>query len=206
MIKVLTSLNGENGDIKISINTTLLKQYYPNLKGITLNHKDCPKDLKVERVDSTTAMITFSSGLSSDDLGQPNEDGMIGIPTEHAMKIQKVSNIIKEFLDSAIKHCIKTTEFIPLYDFSGDKRNYSFEEMQEDVITAMKNKRNLCVIDKFQDYLDNNVVQKYCFNQHMIDYNKNADEYVDFILLVKAGKLKELREMYSGKLTKTEWF
>lgn len=205
MIKVSTSLNGENGDVRISINTSLIKRFYPNLKGMTLNHKDCPKNLKIERIDSDTALITLSSAVNVDNIS-PNQDGMIGISPEHAIIVQKVLDIVKGFVWGAIKHCIKRTEFIPLYDFAGDERDYSFEEMQNDVVEAMKNKRNLCVIDKFQAYLDNNKTNRYCFNQYMIDYETKADEYVDFVLLAKAGKLEELRKKYSGKLTKTEWF
>lgn len=202
-MKITTSLNGD-GDIRISINTNLIKQFFPNLKGMTLNHRDCPKNVRVEKIDSVTALITIVQGIDMDKLG-PEENGMIGVPTEFAVKIQSVLNIVNEFLRNAVMYCVKRTEFIPLYDFSGTTRNYSFDEMKEDVVKAMQNKRNLCIIDKFQDYLDNEHEHKYCFNQYMIDYNTMADEYVDFILAVKAGKLEELRTKYSGKLTRTEW-
>lgn len=207
MIKVFTSINGETGDVKISIDSNLIGRFFSNLKGLTLNHKDCPPGLKVEKTGNTTALITFPSGINPGILSGQSESGMVGIPTENAMEIQKVTEMVKDFLNQAVKYSIKKTEFIPLYDFTGDSRNYSLSEMQEDVVEALKNKRSLCIIDKFQDYLDNTKSQDYRFNQYLLKYDgESAGEYVDFILMVRSGKIKELREKYSGKLTKTEWF
>ena len=47
---------------------------------------------------------------------------------------------------------------------------------------------------------------KYEFNQHLIDFEKNKSEYADFVLLVRAGKLDEIRKLYKNKLKKTSWF
>ena len=205
MLKLVSGLDGASGNFCIQVTSPLVEQYFPNLCGMMKNDKLSPSGLTVEKIGPSTALIQFPSGAENSIIGEP-EDGRIRISPEAAQQMNNVLNIARRFAAGAIRSISKKTEFIPILDFHSNVRDYSLEEMQSDVIEAMKNKRNLVIIDNFQAYIDNNTSMKYEFNQHLIDFEKNKSEYADFVLLVKAGKLDEIRKLYKNKLKKTSWF
>jgi hypothetical protein len=170
------------------------------------NDKMSPFGLTIDKVSRDSALIQFPpKGGVNPIIGEP-EDGKARVDAAAAEPLNNVLGIARKFVMGAIRHCTKSIEFIPLFDFTGDVRDYSFEEMKTDVVEAIKNKRSLCIIDKFQAYLDNRKDQKYEFNQYLIDFNSNPSEYSDFVLMVRNDKLSELRKIYKNKLKRTSWF
>jgi hypothetical protein len=160
----------------------------------------------VDKVANDSVLIQFPPKGGVNPIIGELEGGKAKVDASAAEPLNNVLDIARKFVMGAIKHCTKSIEFIPLFDFTGDIRNYSFEEMKTDIIEAVKNKRNLCIIDKFQAYLDNQKDQKYEFNQYLIDFNSNPSEYSDFVLMVQNNNLSELRKIYKTKLKRTSWF
>lgn len=197
MLRIVTGLDLPNASLVITVQSTLVAQYFANLNGMLVNDKDAPVGVSIEKRDHDTALISFPV---TGQIIPANENGA-KISIENSERVQKVINIVQRFAMSAVRHQLKNSEFLPLYDFSG---GYSFEELQQDVEAAAKAKRDYIVIDTYQSYLNHTEKATYEFNQYIIPFG--TSEYCDFLLLAKAGKLKELRNLYKDKLKRTSWF
>ena len=206
MVRIVSGIDGNSGNFCVTISSPLVEKYYTNLCGMMKNDKMSPSGLTIDKVASDSVLIQFPPKGGVNPIIGELEGGKAKVDASAAEPLNNVLDIARKFVMSAIKHCTKSIEFIPLFDFTGDIRNYSFEEMKTDIIEAVKNKRNLCIIDKFQAYLDNQKDQKYEFNQYLIDFNSNPSEYSDFVLMVQNNNLSELRKIYKTKLKRTSWF
>lgn len=200
MIKIIAGLDPMNGIFNISVKSPLVTKYFPNLCGMIKDDKECPEGLTIEKLEKDTAIIKFP--ISQEDIVmRSEEEGTARVSPGAASSVSSVISIVRRFAICSVRSILKRSEFLPILDFSG---GYSFEELQKDVISAAKNKRQYIVIDSYQNYLTNTKDMKYEFNQYIIPFG--TSEYCDFLLLARAGKLKEIRETYKPKLKKTSWF
>jgi hypothetical protein len=184
---------GEDGNISLSVTSPLVSRYFSNFRGMLTSSKDSPSGLKVEKAGPDTAIVIFP----------PGEVGMAGPAQGSGMN--SVMAIIRRFVVGSLKYRSKKTEFCPILDFSGgEPGEYSFEQLQKDVLAAIKAKRNLTLIDTYQNYLKNQKEMKYIFNQYDVEYG--TSEYADVVLLIQLGKLSELQKIYKSKLKLTNWF
>jgi hypothetical protein len=198
MMKVIAGLDPNSMQFCVTIISPLMEKYYTNFTGMLKSDKDCPQGLSIIRENLETIHLQFPA--PPDAVKSKEFDGKIAVDKDSVEGMQNVLSIANRFVVAALKYKLKHTEFLPFLDFSG---GYSFEEMQKDVVEAIKAKRDFNLIDTYKNYLDNMKTLKYEFNQYPVKYG--TDEYADIVLLIKSGNLKELQATYKDKLKFTSW-
>ena len=193
MKNIVPSYNPVSGNLEITIEMNLLRKYFSNFEGLISMDKDlAERGCKATQTGSTSALVSIPVDQSSAPVNE-NGVGRIDADSSGVMSLFKVLN---SFVNSAIKKELKITEFIPL---SG----YPVEDLQKDIVAAVEGKRNLCIIGEYSEYLEKQKSGNFSYHQYMIDYG--TEEYVDVAILLKEGKLDELRKLYEPKLVYTEW-
>lgn len=189
----------EKKRVVLNIDMYLLGRYFNNFSGMILKESGIPKDTKVEQLGETTARITFPVDSSSSIFRHSEDHMSIGINMEVMELFQKVIN---SFIGSALRKELKTTEFIPL-------NGYPSENLKVDIQAAVKNKRKLCVIEDYSEYLAMSEPKekggaKYVFHQRIVE--PGTSEYTETAILLYQEKMDELRKMFDGKLQLTSWY
>lgn len=197
-MKINTGMNGDNNNMYVNVSSPLLEKYYSNFTGMIKNDKRAPSDITIEKVGLNTVLVQFP--ISPEFIMGEPKDGKIAVTGEVAVSIEAIIDITNRFTRVALKKILSTTEFCPILDFSG---GYSFEELQEDVKIATKNKRDILVIDSYENYKSGTIGNKYEFNQYSIPYG--TDEYCNFVLSVIRGDIRELQKEYKPKLAYSVW-
>lgn len=191
-MNVSTGFDPDSKKITVTVSTNLLKKYHPNFKGLFQMAQKKPKGLEVNIKGGGRAIISFP--IPEENIKVVGEGkGMVGVDRED---MDGVMEIINRFANSAIRKELKQTEFVPL-------EGYNEESLKEDVKAAVKNKRNLCIIDTYENYLKNEEDRKYEYNQYLVDYG--TDEYMNIAISIATGKLSEVRKQYKKKLKKENW-
>lgn len=227
-MEIKPSYNPESSTFFLEISSNLLESYFNNLRGMLLDKNEF-KNLEVTKKGYDTALITFtvpkedlpinkeraipssiSEMLKSDlpdsiknmisELSADLNEGdvsVVAIPLDDTTNpIGKMNQLINDFINSAIRHKMRTTEFVPLI-------NYPYDKLREDIIAAIKAKRNICLVDDYENYLKSTENKLLEFNQYYIDYI-NSD-YADVAILVNSGKIEEFKKTFSPKLKKISW-
>lgn len=179
--------------IIITVESNLLNKYFPNFSGMVMSDSGVPKNTEVDQSSPTTAIISFPSPLGSPVKKLDEERSAIAIDSRI---IEKFNDIINNFIRCAIRRKLRTTEFIPL---SG----YPVEDLKKDIQEAVKNKRSLCIIKNYDEYLAMENNQKYVFHQYEIEYG--TKDYTEAAILLYQGSMEELREMFEGRLELEDW-
>lgn len=191
-MNIQTGFDPDSKKMTVSVNTNLLKKYHINFKGLFQMAPKKPNGLEVNIKSGNLAIVTFpvpDENIKVMDGGK----GYVGIEKE---VMDGIMGIITKFTSSALRKELKQTEFIPL-------EGYDEDLLKEDIKTAVENKRNLCIIDTYDNYLKNEEKKTYEFNQYQVNYD--TDEYLDVVILIATGKLSELRKLYKKKLKKENW-
>ena len=190
-MKLTPGFNPDKKLIQMQVKTNLLKLYYSNLVGmIDSGEEDLPKGTTIELNEESMATIMFPL---PDSARVDEEQHMAAINPED---IQKVTKLISKFTFLAMRHRLKRTEFIPLY-------GYPVEDLQKDVVAALKNKRNLCIIDTYENYTKLKD-KEYSFPQYNINFG--TSDYSKTVLILKKGDMKALRELWEPKLKSAAWY
>ena len=194
MKNIVPSYNPVSGNLEITIEMNLLRKYFSNFEGLINMDKDLvQKGCTATQTGLTTALISIPVDQS---LTTPPDENGIGRINAEGSGVTSLFKVLNSFVNSAIKKELKITEFIPL---SG----YPIEDLQKDIVAAVKGKRNLCIIGEYSEYLERQKSGVFSYHQYMIDHG--TEEYVDVAILIKEGKLDELRKLYQPKLVYTEW-
>jgi hypothetical protein len=194
MKNIVPSYNPISGNLEITIEMNLLKKYFPNFEGlISMDEELSQKGCTATQTSSTTALVSLPVDKSM--TTPPDENGMGRINADES-GVVSLFKVLNSFVNSAIKKELRITEFIPLH-------GYPVEDLQTDIEAAVKAKRNLCIIGEYEEYLERQRSGNFSYHQYMIDYG--TEEYVDAAILIKDGKLDELRKLYEPKLVYTEW-
>ena len=184
-----------NKRLMIDYSCSLLRDYYEILEVVVKKHKkagNLPKDLEVQKLEESRCILSVSIDIpGSENLS--NGDRVTGIPSEF---MEKIVSIIEDFRNSAIEKELKTTEFIPL-------NGYPLKDLQTDIVEAIKNKRNFCLIDKYSDYKKFSKREITKLRQYKVIYPSN--DYSEVALSIYEGDLKSLREQYIPKLEEIDW-
>ena len=203
-MKVDTGFDPAEKKIVITVQTPLLKRHlslFRELINNSENKKGLPKGLGVENIEglrSDTALVTFP--IQDNDIKSSSElrkSSVIGIKMEY---MESISTEINRFVSIALKRELDSLEFIPL-------KGYPVEDLKNDVQSAVKNKRNLCLIKTYDEYLNsqNNESRKDAFQFHQYIVWYGTDEYTDVAINLFNGELDELREKYEKRLSFTNW-
>lgn len=214
-MKLNSSYNPENNKFVLEVTTNLVNDYFYNLRGMLLDSNEVPKDIEIIKKGNDTAQISFTMlkediekastplpedllkkmgdamGISSGDI----KGGIIN-PETCGGPIKAVDSVIGDFVNAAMNHKMKRTEFLPL-------TGYSEEKLAQDSIAAMENKRDFCIIDKYKNYLKAQTSKRYEFNQRIVEYG--TSEYYDIIIMLNTNSFKEFRNTYKNELEKIEW-
>ena len=150
-----------------------------------------PKNTEFKKVSSEKALIVIPYKLE----GAENLEDGDRIENLPSQVTEHLSNVLESFSKKAVDLEMKNLEFMPL---SG----YSLDQMKEDLIQAIKDKRDLVLIDTYSNY--KKLVQKETTetNQCVLKYLDN--DYADVAYLIYSGNLSELKK-YKSKLEVKRW-
>ena len=226
-MEIKPSYNPESNTFFLEISSNLLENYFNNLRGMLLD--DNFKNLEVIKKGCDTALITFtvskdelpsfgedknsstiSDLLNSKDLPEELRDmvsklsedldedvNVVAVPLNDTTNpIGKMNQLINDFINSAISHKIRNTEFVPLI-------NYPYDKLREDIVEAVKAKRNICIVDDYFNYLKSTGDKSLVFNQYYINYIDS--EYADAAILIKEDNIKEFKKQFSSILKEVSW-
>ena len=218
--------NPENSIFTLEFSSDLIRDYFNNLRGMLLDNKSTLSNLEITRKSGDTAKITFkvskeemsrisskastiSSILNNKDIPEElkssmmdyvNKDVEVSVISvdgnDTSNPLGKVNNVINKFISLALKDKLKTTEFLPI-------NNYPDNELKVDVLNALQGKRNLCIIDDFENYKEQTRLNTYSFNQYIVKYG--TSEYADTILMLVNDEFDKFKEYYNDKLISTSW-
>lgn len=152
-----------------------------------------PNDLEIKSLDDTKCVISFHIDIPDSERVNTG-DKMSKLSKSMT---DKLCMIIDDFIERAINAELETSEFIPL---SG----ISVETLKSDVIDAVKDKRDLVIVDTYNNCMKF-ILEKVTtiINQYRIPYM--SEEYSDVVLYVYEGNMKKLRELYKDKLMTVDW-
>ena len=218
--------NPESNVFTLEFSSDLVRDYFNNLRGMLLDKKDVLNNLEITRKSGDTAKISFkvsreemssmskkTSTINSilDDKNIPEEikSSMMDYIGDKDMEVSvisvdgsdtsnplgKVNHVINSFISSALKDRLKSTEFLPI-------ANYPVENLKEDVLNALRGKRNLCIIDDFENYKNQTTQNTYFFNQYIAKYG--TSEYADVVLMLINNEFNEFKR-YSCLLKPVSW-
>lgn len=190
-MKLQPGFNPEENRVTINVETNLLVKYYQNFVGLVKSTEGVPSGINVKRCGSNVAEVSFPVG----DDARKTETGV----AIDSRKMEKIQDVINDFVNSALRHELKRTEFIPL-------TGYPLEDLQNDVKNASKAKRNLCIIGDYDEYLRMEKDRLYEFHQIILEHG--TSEWADAILMILEGNkgLEELKKIYEPKLDFVCWF
>jgi hypothetical protein len=189
MIVISTCFNPVDKKFSMLLDTKLVNKYFANLSGLVKKVDELPNDVVIEKLNFKTALITFSVNPMTQDISSEGE----------VNKIKPVSGLMKtvyNFVIAAIRHEYKKTEFIPL-------EGYPIEKMQKEVPEAVKNKRRLCIIKDYNEFLNAEKTSKPIYHQYMIE--PGSSEYADVVIMIYKGDLEQIKKIYKDKLKLEDW-
>lgn len=172
-MKVIKGFDPESNQMIIKITSNLVKEYSKNFSEIV------KKEFKKPDVG-----ISFES-----------EDtvSVIGLKMDDFSKFEEVLN---RFTNESLGHKIKNTEFIPL-------EGYSIDKLSSEIVDAVKNKRNLCIIRDYKEYEECSVDKSYTYTQKEIFFG--TLEYAKAVIMIYKKDIESLRKRYKSALVKKEW-
>jgi len=188
-MKVENDFDREKMEVVINIQCNLFKKYYPNFVGILEKNKDdIPKGFSVRQASSDTAKISFPI---------PEGTTIAKGGGSFAVNLMSLMDVINKFAGTALRYELEHTEFIPI-------NGYPLEDLKKDIVASVKNKRNLCILGEYAEYLSMEKEHKYQFHQVYVNYG--TSDWADIVLMILEGDMGKMRELYTPKLEFTEWY
>lgn len=200
-MNITTGFDPESNRILVTLETNLLKKYYPNLVGMLSpigNKNESLKDLSVSMRGKSSAQISLPVPKSSQKhISEKNKgkDRNVAIAVDREM-MSVLFSTINRFVNSAMRKELLITEFVPL-------EGYDIGDLKKDIYKAIEGKRNFCIIDTYENYLSQADSKLYTYNQYIVEFG--TDEYADVAILIESGEMNELKKIYSSKLKETVW-
>lgn len=192
-MKVTPGFDPNSKKIKLEFKTNLLKKYYSNFAGMISNDSNIPNGTNIEQVGDDTAVISFplpkNSQIKNDD-----ERG-IGFIAVDPKSMEIFSEVINRFVNAALRKEFRTTEFIPL-------EGYPISNLKEEIKEAIKNKRNFCIIDTYENYKRLKEIN-YEFKQAYVNFG--TSDYSKTAVLIHRLDIEGLKKMWSEKLSIGNW-
>lgn len=124
-------------------------------------------------------------------------NGIMSIPVPKDI-LDELTSVVNMFSSDCIKKIMGKTEIIPL-------KGYSIIDIAEDVRNAISNKRDICIIRDYQDYLDGKNI--FSDGLEIAIYKYLSDTYCNIAIeCVSNHSLKGLKKLTEGDLKVPEWF
>lgn len=198
-MKLIPNFDPQLNQFILELQVGFLDKYYGNLQGmLEMKSSELPPNLKIVKVGKNMAKISFPLPNSSSI--DKVDDGIMKISIDDTDgNVRTLHSLINSFINSGIREEFKSTEFIPL-------NGYPKEDIIKDCKESMKNKRNLCIIKDYSEYLQsqeksNNIK----YTQYYVNYGTN--EWADICLEILSPEfdLSSFASRYIPKLVVTEW-
>lgn len=123
-------------------------------------------------------------------------NGVMSIPVPKDI-IDELTTVVNTFSSDCIKKIMGSTEIIPL-------KGYSIENIAEDIKKAIDNKRDICIIRDYQDYLDGKNI--FTDGLEIAIYKFMSDMYCNIAIECVSGRsLKGLKKLTEKDLKVPEW-
>lgn len=196
----------------IGFTSNLLKDYYPNLIGMLKQNFGNKVTVENKSSNAINIFVPVDKNIASK-LEEGNFMGNAEQAENWANKVfnskefsssiemlQDINILLSRFVGIASKKKSEATEFIPL-DFDLDQ-DYTYEEMVSDVRTAVENKRNFVLVEKYQVYKQICSSYEIKFLGKEIKYG--TSEYADIAISIVTGdkkNMEELRKQLNSKLS-----
>ena len=147
---------------------------------------ELPEEFEIKLVEDNKCILSFYIDI-------PNSSTFGSLPPKVA---NQISDCLFEFRNKSIKKMFKEIEFIPL---SG----YPLSNLQKDIIEAIKNKRDFCILDKYENYVKFSKNELFKLNQYQAKFG--SSDYSDVAIYIHTGNMKRLVEQFRDKLEIFDW-
>ena len=192
-MKVTPGFDPNSKKIKLEFKTNLLKKYYLNFEGMVNSSSDVPSGTSVEQIEEDTALISFPIPQRSQ--VKNDEERKTTFISIDPKSMEIFGDVINRFVNAALRKEFRTTEFIPL-------EGYPIEKLQSEIKEAIKNKRNFCIIDTYENYKRSKEIN-YEFMQAYINFG--SSDYSKTAILVHRLDIEGLRKMWAERLSIGSW-
>ena len=192
-MKVTPGFDPNSKKIKLEFKTNLLKKYYLNFEGMVNSSSDVPSGTSVEQIEEDTALISFPIPQRSQ--VKNDEERKTTFISIDPKSMEIFGDVINRFVNAALRKEFRTTEFIPL-------EGYPIEKLQSEIKEAIKNKRNFCIIDTYENYKRLKEIN-YEFMQAYINFG--SSDYSKTAILVHRLDIEGLRKMWAERLSIGSW-
>lgn len=197
-MKIHSEVDPSGNIFMVTLTSYIFEKYYPHFCGMIKNLRDSPKNINISKVESDSVMLAFpipEGCADTKDLG----NGM----AKTSVNIEFMRPLMKEidrFLNLSIRNITKHLEFLPVNDLSG---GYSENIRKNDILQAIKNKRDFLLIDSYREYLENMKNATYCYNQVYVKYG--TPDYADIAIWIERNKIKELKNYFKKNSKVVDW-
>lgn len=180
--------------LMVEYKNVLLKKYLGLLSDLVKEAKKVnylPKSTEIKKIDEESVLISLPCTIE----GAENIENGERINNLPELVTDHLSTLIDTFTKKAIEEEMKEIEFIPL---SG----YPIDKLKEDIEQAIKDKRDLVLIDSYANY-------KKLANQEVLEskqcrFKYLDNDYADVAYLIHSGNVKELKK-YKSRLENKSW-
>lgn len=188
-MKLLPGFDPNSGRVTFELECGLLERYFDVFESIVNESSKDLKGVDVEKSGDSSCRILLPA-----DAGKTSSDQRkIGIDATVASSL---TSAVNRFINESLSAELKCVEFLPLVD-------YSWDSMKEDIRTAIKGKRNFCIIKNYGEFLAMESKKVYQFNQKMIYYG--TEEYADVAVMVYRKEQEKMKEIYTSQLVYKDW-
>ena len=180
--------------LMVEYKNVLLKKYLGLLSDLVKEAKKVnylPKSTEIKKIDEESVLISLPCTIE----GAENIENGERINNLPELVTDHLSTLIDTFTKKAMEEEMKEIEFIPL---SG----YPIDKLKEDIEQAIKDKRDLVLIDSYANY-------KKLANQEVLEskqcrFKYLDNDYADVAYLIHSGNVKELKK-YKSRLENKSW-
>lgn len=195
-MKIESTYSPSDNKVIFTVESNLFTKYYPNFSTLLNDCDKLPKGITTEKGgEDNQVKIQFPLPEESEvkTLGRNSSLAAVSI---NVKDVNAINDFLDDFTNTALRYELKRTEFIPL-------EGYPVDNLHEEIVDAVKNKRNLCIIENFKQYQERDK-NEYKFNQYIIQYG--TEEYADAVLMIYNKDLEKLSKVWKDRLSLTEWY
>lgn len=176
--------------LRVRIKSEYLSKY-KNIMEEAVKKSSLPKGSAVDFPDPGLAVIVIPTEIDF------SESFMGGVAQLSGPLAESLNYILMYYKTECYNQEVKTTEIIPL-------TGYPFSKVQSDVKGAVEAKRDICLIDTYENgkKFDKKIIQ--ALNQ--IKFTYSSDEYCDLVIkIMGASNMTSIRKEYKPLLKETVW-
>ena len=180
--------------LMVEYKNVLLERQWDLFSGMIKHAKksrELPNDTEIKKIDSEKALIMIPCVIEG---AEKYNDGerIKNLPN---LITEKLSSLLENFAKVAMESEMSMLEFMPL---SG----YPISKLKEDLDAAIKDKRDLVLIDTYKNYQKLINLETIESNQLRLKFIDN--DYADVAYLIHSGDIQGLKK-YKSKLKLNSW-